>query len=99
VFETPNFNFWNVAYTAIGAMALWSSWGKTKLRPLFLSRLLRLFLKGRICAVVEFVVFVAIGVVVGIGVVHPNNAQQAITAGLAWTGALARPELQTGKHP
>jgi hypothetical protein len=98
LFDDPSFTFWNVAYTAIGAMVLWGTWGRTKLKPFVLSNVLGLFLTGRAQIVVEFFVFVAIGCVVGIGLVKPVNPQQAITAGLAWTGAFARPDYESSRR-
>ncbi len=98
MFDNPNFTAWNVIYTAIGAMVLWGTWGKTKLRAFVLSNIVRLFLTGRAETVVEFSIFVIVGCVVGIGLVKPVNPQQAITAGLAWTGAFVRPDYESSKH-
>ena len=98
MFDNPSFTTWNIIYTAIGAMGLWGTWGKTKPKAFLLSNIIRLFLSGRADVVVEFVIFVVLGCVVGIGIVKPMNPQQAITAGLAWTGALARPENDSSKR-
>lgn len=98
VFDNPSFTTWNIIYTAIGAMVLWGTWGRTKLKAFVLSSIIRLFLTGRAEAVVEFVVFVILGCIIGIGVVRPVNPQQAITAGLAWTGVFARPDYETPKR-
>ena len=92
MFENPSFTFWNLVYTAVGSAVLWGTWGRTRLKAFVLSDLLGLFLKGRWLFMFEFLVFIALGCLVGIGVVHPVDATQAITAGFAWTGAFARPE-------
>lgn len=92
MFDNPSFTFWNIIYTAIGASVLWGTWGKTKLKAFVLSNILKLFLTGRTATVVEFLIFVVLGTLIGIGIAKPQNPQQAITAGLAWTSVLARPE-------
>jgi hypothetical protein len=97
VFDNPSFTFWNVVYTAIGAAVLWGTWGRTKLKALVLSNIIRLFLSGRTEAVVEFLIFVILGTLVGIGLVKPVNPEQAITAGLAWTGVFARPDYESSR--
>lgn len=98
MFDNPSFTFWNIFYTAIGATLLWGTWGRTKLKAYVFSNVLGLFLSGRAETVVEFLVFVAVGCVVGIGVMKPVNPQQAITAGLAWTGVFVRPENLPSKR-
>ena len=92
MFEVPTYTDWNMFFTAIGAMILWGSWGRRKLKPFMLSGIVRLFLKGRTATFVEFLVFIILGTIVGVAVVKPVTAAQALTAGFAWTGALARPE-------
>ena len=93
MFDVPDFTVWNVLYTASATLTLWGSFGKPRLRATGLPRvvgLLPLSRKNR--ERVELVLFVALGVIVGIGVTAPVNPSQAISAGLAWTGALCRPE-------
>ena len=90
VFESNSFTFWNVAFAAIGAAALWGKQGRTELKAYVLSDIVRLFLKGRLRILVEFLIFVVLGCLVGIAVVEPTNARQAITAGFAWTAVFAR---------
>jgi hypothetical protein len=36
------------------------------------------------------VAFTALGCFIGIGILQPNNPQQAVTAGFAWTGLFAK---------
>jgi hypothetical protein len=90
MFENPSFTFWNVVYTAIGAAVFWSTWGRTKLKPYGLSELIRYLPFEQYHPIIEFLVFVALGVVIGIGFTSPTNPRQAISAGLGWTGVFAR---------
>jgi hypothetical protein len=39
---------------------------------------------------VEFFMFVAFGIVVGIVMTQPGNAMQAITAGMGWTAIVGK---------
>jgi len=91
-FEAPHFTFWNVVYTAIGAAIFWGKSGRTKLRIFCLSDVLD-FLEmpdGRLRKCTEFVIFVVLGCLIGIGFVKPASVQQALTAGFAWTGVFAK---------
>jgi hypothetical protein len=45
---------------------------------------------GRLRHSLEFLVFLTMGCVIGIGITQPGTAAQAITAGMAWTGFLAK---------
>ena len=90
MFQTPSFAFWNIAFTAIGAAVYWGKWGRTKLKAYVLSDVINLIPMGRKWrAAIEFVIFLTIGCVVGIAVVQPTNATQALTAGFGWTGLFA----------
>ena len=91
MFDSPSFNAWNIGYTAVGAAIFWGRWGHTKLRAYVLSDLLDMIpIKAEIRVGIEFVIFLALGVFVGIGITSPTNATQAIAAGLGWTGLLAK---------
>lgn len=91
MFDDPSFTFWNVVYTSIGTAVFWGKWGRKKLKAYYLSDLIeRLPLEKRYRQILEFVVFVSIGCVVGVGLVEPRNAVQALTAGFGWTGAFLR---------
>lgn len=91
MFHVPDFTFWNVAYTAIGAAVFWGKWGRTKLKAICLSDILNLLdLKPAQRGALEFVIFVALGCLVGIAVVQPTNATQALTAGFGWTGLFSK---------
>lgn len=95
MFQSPQFTFWNVMFTAVGAAVFWGKWGRLSLRAFVLSDILNLFpLKGSHRAAIEFVIFMGLGCLVGIGVAQPHNAVQALTAGFGWTGFFStRPSL------
>lgn len=87
MFTLPHFTIGAIAYTAAGAAIFWSKWGKRELRVYMLSKLFDAFgmpPKWRIP--VEFVTFIALGCFVGIGILNPTTAPQALTAGFSWTG-------------
>jgi len=92
VFQVPHFTFWTVAYTAIGAAVFWGRTGRTKLRVYYLSYLFDMvkFPEGPIRQVLEFGIFMVFGVLIGIGIANPGTVAQAITAGFAWTGFVAK---------
>ncbi len=92
VFQAPHFTLWTTAYTALGAMLFWGRTGRTKLKVYVLSWLFDA-LKVPDCAmrqIIEFVVFVVFGCVIGIGIANPTTVAQAITAGFAWTSFVAK---------
>lgn len=87
MFQAPSFTFWNVVFTSLGAMVFWSKFGRGRLKAYLLSDLLNLIpWQDHWRAAVEFLIFVTLGCVVGIGVVQPSNATQALAAGLGRTG-------------
>lgn len=86
MFKVPDFDVWQVIYTAIGVAVFWMKWGRTKLRAYALSDLIEIFCKGKLATIMEFAVFILLGCLVGIGVAQPQNAAQALTAGFGWTG-------------
>ena len=88
----------NVLFTAIGAAVYWAKAGRTNLRPYLLPAVIAVLgVRGRWRSFIEFMVFIIIGCVVGIGVVEPRNATQGLTAGFAWTGFFAYPEKAIGQ--
>jgi hypothetical protein len=89
-FEMPSFTVWKVVFTAVGASVYWGMWGRTKLRPYLLPDILRYLPFKRFHPMIEFLVFLTIGCLVGIGFTNPSNPQQAITAGMGWTGVFVR---------
>lgn len=90
-FEIPPFTFSNVLYTAIGAAIFWTKWGRTKLRAFALSDIIELFYEkdSKRAVALEFIIFIALGCIVGIGLTEPGNARQAFAAGMGWTGLFA----------
>lgn len=90
VFSVPDYSVGNVLFTAIGAAVFWGKWGKTRLKAFVLSDLLNAFpLNPKVRGAIELLIFVALGCIVGIAVVQPTSAAQAITAGFGWTGLFA----------
>ena len=91
-FEVPHFTFWNTVYTAIGAAVFWCRSGRTKLKVYYLSNVFDLvqFPEGPWRRCIEFLVFIVLGCLIGIGITKPDSVPQAITAGFAWTGFLAK---------
>src|SRR5947207_14156748 len=99
MFEPPTFTPWSVLFTATGAAVIWGKMGRTKLKAYYLSGVIRaLPLNAKLRSLIEFVVFVILGCLVGIGVAQPVNVRQALTAGFAWTSFFAVPR-GTSKSP
>ncbi len=87
MFEVPSFTFWNVVFTAVGAAVFWGKWGRTRLRAYLLSDLVNLLnIDDEWRSAIEFLIFLTLGCLVGIGVVRPTTPTQALTAGFGWTG-------------
>jgi hypothetical protein len=91
MFEPPHFTAWNVTYTAIGAAVYWGKWGRTKLKAYVLSDWLVLLpVDDKWRCAIELFTFVALGALIGVAIVQPLNAIQALTAGFSWTGVFAK---------
>jgi hypothetical protein len=89
-FIRPNFDCWKIIYTAIGVSAFWAKWGRKKLRPYVLPEVVGLIGNNENArAVVEFAIFLVLGIMVGIGVGDPHGVVQALTAGFGWTGVFS----------
>jgi hypothetical protein len=87
MFQVPSFTFWNVAFTAVGVAVFWGKWGRTKLQAYILSDLLNLVpVDDKWRSAIEFLIFLTLGCLVGIGIVQPTTPTQALTAGFGWTG-------------
>jgi hypothetical protein len=89
-FEMPSFTFGKVAFTAIGATVYWGLAGRTKLRPFLLPDILKHLPWKQAHPILEFLLFLTMGCLVGIGFTDPSNTRQAITAGMGWTGVFVR---------
>jgi hypothetical protein len=82
---------WVIAFTASGAIVYWCKWGPNKLRAFALSAIVDLLPVSALWkSIIEVLVFTALGCFIGIGLLQPINAPQAVTAGFAWTGAFAK---------
>jgi hypothetical protein len=91
-FEVPHFTFWTVFYTAVGSAIFWARTGRAKLKVYFLSFLFDIMKvkDGPARQVTEFILFIAFGCLIGVGIAKPTTAPQALTAGFAWTGFVAK---------
>jgi len=86
------FSLRNVLFAAIGASVFWGKTGRTALRAYVLSELVDLTgVTGKWRHAAEFLIFVILGCIVGLAVVDPRTAVQALTAGFAWTGVFSHP--------
>ncbi len=92
VFQAPHFTFWTTLYTALGAALFWSRTGRNKLKVYVLSSVFDAFKipdNGKRQAI-EFLIFIIFGCLIGIGIAAPTTVAQAVTAGFAWTGFVAK---------
>lgn len=78
--------------TALGSALLWGRLGRTKVRAYVLSPWLDTFMKkqGFLRVTVEFVLFVLVGTVLGLGMCDPVSFAQALAAGFGWTSLVAK---------
>lgn len=87
---------WSVfrfAFAAFGVLILYARWGKDALRIYVPRDLLKTFhLSKDVATRWEFTLFLLVGCVVAVIFADPKNPQQAITAGLGWTGFFAVPD-------
>jgi hypothetical protein len=86
-----HFTFSNVLFTVAGAIVFWArKGGRSELKAYGLSDMVTLLPWNRgIRTILEFVIFIVLGCVVGIGFTEPSNPRQALTAGFGWTSLLA----------
>jgi hypothetical protein len=78
-------------YTALGAVFLWGRWGRTKLKTYVLSDIVALFpISDGVKHILEFLIFIVFGGIVGVALTNPMTPAQAIVAGLGWTSLLVR---------
>lgn len=92
IFEAPHFTFWNVFFTAFGAAVFWGRAGRVKLKVYYLSYLFDMvkFEDGVKRQVVEFLIFIVFGCLIGIGIAKPSTVAQSLTGGFAWTSFVAK---------
>ena len=87
MYATDAYDVWSVSFTAMGVALLWAKMGRDQIKVYALSNLIReLVPSDKLSLVLEFVIFVFMGVVAAVGIVQPTSIPQAITAGLGWTG-------------
>lgn len=92
MFEAPTFEFWPTFYTAVGVSILWARMGYRRVRVYALSELVEQFrLSQKVNVIIQFCVFLALGIVVAVALVEPTSPPQAFAAGLGWTALLAQP--------
>jgi len=86
-----HFTFSNLLFTATGVVVFWArKGGRSELKALGLSDMVGLLpLRRSLRYLLEFIIFIVLGCVVGIGFTAPTNARQALTAGFGWTSLLA----------
>ncbi len=87
----------NILFTAAGAAVFWAlKGGRSELKAFGLYDLVALIPVGvRLRRLLEFILFLCLGCIIGIGFTDPSNPRQALTAGFGWTGLLAM--SKTGK--
>ena len=92
-FAAPTFDTWSMIYTSVGAAIYWGVKGRTNLRAYCLSSILDVGFGeqqgGAIRGLLEFLIFIGFGILVGVGVTHPQDPMQALVAGLGWTGLMS----------
>jgi hypothetical protein len=82
-----------ILFTGLGAAIFWGRNGRKKLKVFVLSDLfdaLKFDEKSPWRVVIEFVLFVTFGILIGIGGIAPTTIPQALTAGIAWTGMVSK---------
>lgn len=92
MFEAPVFTSWELFFAGLGALSLWVKLSHEKRKAYGWSALLDMVVINEKWRVpLEVLIFVSIGAIVSSAVVHPNNAAQAMAAGVGWTGFLTAP--------
>jgi hypothetical protein len=98
-FQNADFSAPAIIFTGVGAALLWGVWGRERLRTYGLSEIISLLpLPRRLRIAIEFLMFVSLGCIVGIGVTCPINPTQALAAGFGWTAAFTTRGPRTGKR-
>ena len=97
--ELVTFQFWLHVFCAfLGAGMLYMQWGRSKLRAYAFGYFLDMFEMGEKVRVrFELVIFVVGGTFVTMLFTHPSTGMQAFSAGLGWTGLVAKPSLNRSK--
>jgi len=79
-------------FAAFGVLILYARWGKNALRIYVPRDVVQTFhLSADSNTRLEFVIFLVLGSVIAVLFADPQSPQQAISAGLGWTGLIAAP--------
>ena len=94
----PTYDASSVFFTALGVFAVWASWGKGRLGVAYITdRLSEIGFSSNLLLVIELLFVMVLGVLLAIAFVQPETPQQAIAAGMGWTGLVARPAAATSE--
>jgi hypothetical protein len=91
--EWSHFTPTMILFTAVGSIIFWSRNGRKKLKVMALGGFfddLKIDEDNRYRIVAEFLLFIIFGVLIGIAFVCPTTMRQALSAGIAWTGMVAK---------
>lgn len=90
-FQGPTFALDPMIYTGLGVVILWFKLGEKRITVFGVSRVLeQVGVSKRTSIIAEFFGVLAAGIVVVITFVQPATAEQAIAAGLGWTGLIGQ---------
>ena len=86
-FQGPIFALEPMIYTGVGVVVFWVKLGDQRVKVFGVSRVLeQVGVSTRTSIIVEFFTVLALGIVVATAFIQPATAEQAIAAGLGWTG-------------
>ena len=95
----PEYDIFGVFFTALGVFAVWAAWGKGRLGVAYVTdRLSDRGVSPNVLLLFEFLLIMVLGVLLAITFVQPQTPQQAIAAGMGWTGLVARPAAPTSEE-
>jgi hypothetical protein len=91
--ELLTFPFWNhVFFAFLGAGLLYMQWGRSKLKAFAFAYFLDMFEMSKKTRMrLEMLIFVLVGTIVTMELTQPSTGMQAFSAGLGWTGLVAKP--------
>lgn len=90
-FQGPAFALEPILYTALGVVVLWFRLGEKRIRVIGVSRVLeQVGVRKSTSIVVEFCFVLVAGILMVITFVQPTTAEQAVAAGLGWTGLVGQ---------
>jgi hypothetical protein len=97
--ELFTFQLWFHVFCAfLGAGLLYMQWGRSKLKAYAFEHLLDMFeMNERTHIRFAFLIFVVFGTFVAMLFAQPSTGMQAFSAGLGWTGLVAKPSLNRSK--